>query len=213
MAKDTPPAARPEVKAGAQSGTRPGRQPRGARQEDGPRPGAAPGAAVSAENHRRAQTIYTGEIITLKFKDADLRDVILYLGEFAKLNVVFDPEVRGIVTCNLVEVPWDQALDILLRNNKLGKVLEGNVLRIAPVSVLTREDEEQRQLRESKELAGPVIVKTVTLSYSKARDVMALLNSKKSAAGRDHDRRPDEHAHHLGCPGEPRPSRKAHLGP
>ncbi len=126
---------------------------------------------------------YTGEIITLRFKDADLRDVILYLGDFAKLNVVFDPEVRGVVTCNLEEVPWDQALDILLRNNKLGKVLEGNVLRIAPVSVLTREDEEQRRLRESKELAGPVIVKTVTLSYSKARDVMSLLTTKKSERG------------------------------
>jgi type IV pilus assembly protein PilQ len=126
---------------------------------------------------------YTGEIITLKFKDADLRDVILYLGDFAKLNVVFDPEVRGVVTCNLEDVPWDQALDILLRNNKLGKVLEGNVLRIAPVSVLTREDEDQRKLRESKELAGPLIVKTITLSYSKARDVMSLLSSKKSQRG------------------------------
>jgi type IV pilus secretin PilQ/predicted competence protein len=126
---------------------------------------------------------YTGEIISLKFKDADLRDVILYLGDFAKLNVVFDPEVRGVVTCNLEDVPWDQALDILLRNNKLGKVLEGNVLRIAPVSVLTREDEDQRKLRESKELAGPLIVRTVTLSYSKARDVMGLLNAKKSQRG------------------------------
>jgi type IV pilus secretin PilQ/predicted competence protein len=126
---------------------------------------------------------YTGEIISLKFKDADLRDVILYLGDFAKLNVVFDPEVRGVVTCNLEDVPWDQALDILLRNNKLGKVLEGNVLRIAPVSVLTREDEDQRKLRESKELAGPLIVRTVTLSYSKARDVMSLLNAKKSQRG------------------------------
>ncbi len=126
---------------------------------------------------------YTGEIISLKFKDADLRDVILYLGDFAKLNVVFDPEVRGVVTCNLEDVPWDQALDILLRNNKLGKVLEGNVLRIAPVSVLTREDEDQRKLRESKELAGPLIVRTITLSYSKARDVMSLLNAKKSQRG------------------------------
>ncbi len=126
---------------------------------------------------------YTGEIISLKFKDADLRDVILYLGDFANLNVVFDPEVRGVVTCNLEDVPWDQALDILLRNNKLGKVLEGNVLRIAPISVLTREDEDQRKLRESKELAGPLIVKTVTLSYSKARDVLALLAAKKSSRG------------------------------
>jgi type IV pilus assembly protein PilQ len=129
------------------------------------------------------ETRYSGEVITLKFKDADLRDVILYLGDFAKLNVVFDPEVRGVVTCNLEDVPWDQALDILLRNNKLGKVLEGNVLRIAPVSVLTREDEEQRRLRESKELAGPLIVRTITLSYSKAKDVMALLATKKSERG------------------------------
>ncbi len=129
------------------------------------------------------ETRYAGEVITLKFKDADLRDVILYLGDFANLNVVFDPEVRGVVTCNLENVPWDQALDILLRNNKLGKVLEGNVLRIAPVSVLTREDEEQRKLRESKELAGPLIVKTITLSYSKARDVMALLTTKKTERG------------------------------
>jgi len=129
------------------------------------------------------QTNYTGEIITLKFKDADLRDVILYLGDFAKLNVVFDPEVRGVVTCNLEDVPWDQALDILLRNNKLGKVLEGNVLRIAPVSVITREDEDQRKLRESKVVAGPLIVKTITLSYAKARDVMGLLATKKSPRG------------------------------
>jgi type IV pilus secretin PilQ/predicted competence protein len=131
----------------------------------------------------QSEVKYTGEIISLKFKDADLRDVILYLGDFAKLNVVFDPEVRGTVTCNLEDVPWDQALDILLRNNKLGKVLEGNVLRIAPVSVLTREDEEQRRLRESKEQAGPLIVRTVTLSYSKARDVMSLLSTKKSPRG------------------------------
>jgi type IV pilus secretin PilQ/predicted competence protein len=131
----------------------------------------------------QAEVKYTGEIITLKFKDADLRDVILYLGDFAKLNVVFDPEVRGVVTCNLEDVPWDQSLDILLRNNKLGKVLEGNVLRIAPVSVLTREDEEQRRLRESKEQAGPLIVRTVPLSYSKARDVMNLLSTKKSQRG------------------------------
>lgn len=130
-----------------------------------------------------AQTKYSGEIITLKFKDADLRDVILYLGDFAKLNVVFDPEVRGVVTCNLEDVPWDQALDIILKNNKLGKVLEGNVLRIAPISVLTREDEEERRLRESKEIAGPLIVRTYPLSYSKARDVMSLLTTKKSERG------------------------------
>ncbi|HEA64970.1 MAG TPA: type IV pilus secretin family protein [Candidatus Aminicenantes bacterium] len=91
---------------------------------------------------------YTGEIISMKFKDADLRDVILYLGHFAGLNVVFDPEVRGTVTCDLQDVPWDQTLDIILKLNKMGKTIDGNVLRIAPMAALTREDEEQRKLEE-----------------------------------------------------------------
>lgn len=126
---------------------------------------------------------YTGEIISLRFKDADLRDVVLYLGEFAGLNVVFDPEVRGTVTCDLQDVPWDQALDLILKINKMGKVIEGNVLRIAPIAVLTQEEQEQRKLTESKELAGPVLVKTLTLSYSKAMDVQELLRTKLSERG------------------------------
>ncbi|MGZ5467763.1 MAG: type IV pilus secretin PilQ [Candidatus Aminicenantales bacterium] len=126
---------------------------------------------------------YSGDIISLKIKDADLKDVVLYLAEFAGLNVVFDPDVRGTVTVNLQDVPWDQTLDIILKQNKMGKTIEGNILRIAPVSVLTREEEEQRRLTESKELSGPVVVKTITLSYSKAKDVAALLRSKISTRG------------------------------
>jgi type IV pilus assembly protein PilQ len=126
---------------------------------------------------------YSGDIISMKFKDADLRDVVLYLGDIASLNVIFDPEVRGIVTCDLDSIPWDQALDLILRNNKMGKTIEGNVLRIAPVNTLTREEDEQRQIREGKELAGPLVVKTIRLSYSKAADVLKLLSSKKSRRG------------------------------
>jgi len=126
---------------------------------------------------------YTGEILSMRFKDADLRDVVLYLADFADLNVVFDPDVRGVVTVDLRDVPWDQALDIVLRTNKMGKTIEGNVLRIAPIGVLTREQEDQRKLAESRELAGPVQVKTITLSYSKAKDVQTLLRSKISPRG------------------------------
>ncbi|MDD8020474.1 MAG: type IV pilus secretin PilQ [Acidobacteriota bacterium] len=126
---------------------------------------------------------YTGEVISLKFKDADIRDVILFLADLAGLNVIFDPEVKGTVSCNLQAVPWDQALDIVLKQNKLGKSIEGNVLRIAPVEVLAREDEDVRRIQESKELAGPIQVKTITLSYSKAKDVQSLLKSRLSRNG------------------------------
>ena len=160
-----------------------------------PREAAAPAQEVkvaAAEDQQekfKPKTIagevekFSGDIISLKIKDSDLRDVILYLAEFAGLNVVFDPDVRGAVTVNLPDVPWDQALEIILKQNKMGKTIEGNILRIAPISVLTREEEEQRRLTESKELSGPVMVKTITLSYSKARDVATLLNSKVSARG------------------------------
>jgi len=126
---------------------------------------------------------YMGEIVSLKMKDADLRDVVTYLGEFAGLNVIFDPEVSGRVTCDLVDVPWDQALDIILKVNKLGRALEGNILRIASMGALAREQEQRRQLERSREMAGPIEVKTVTLSYSKARDVQSLLTPKLSQRG------------------------------
>jgi type IV pilus assembly protein PilQ len=126
---------------------------------------------------------YTGELVSMKFKDADLRDVILSLGYQFGFNVVFDPEVRGSVTCDLVSIPWDQALDLLLKQNKMGKVVEGNVLRIASITTLTREDEENRKFKESRELAQPVSVKTFTLSYAKAKEVFELIKGKISSRG------------------------------
>jgi type IV pilus secretin PilQ/predicted competence protein len=129
------------------------------------------------------QVKYSGDLLSMRFKDADLRDVILYLADFAGLNVVFDPEVRGMVTVDLKDTPWDQALDIILRINKMGKTLEGNVLRIAPTAVLTREKEEERRLKETEVLAGPMVTKTFTLSYSRAAEVEGLLRSKMSERG------------------------------
>lgn len=151
--------------------------------KNGPARGQTPQQQFEPQTLNQRQQQYHGELLTLRFKDADLRDVIIYLGEFAGLNVVFDPEVRGIVTCNLVDVPWDQALDVFLKQNKMGRVLEGNVLRIAPVQTLTREREEQLKLDESKELAGPRLTKSYTLSYSKAGDVQSLLQGKISERG------------------------------
>ena len=126
---------------------------------------------------------YQGEIITMRFHEADLQGVVVYLAEFAGLNVTFDPGVTGIVSVSLVEVPWDQALDLILKQNKMGKVIEGNILRIAPMSVLTRERDDLRRLEESEELSGPLVTRTFWLSYSRAPDVQALLTSKISTRG------------------------------
>ncbi|MBW1823656.1 MAG: type IV pilus secretin PilQ, partial [Deltaproteobacteria bacterium] len=82
-----------------------------------------------------------------------------------------------------VDVPWDQALDLILKQNGMGYSIEGNILRVAPITVLTREREQLLRLEESKELSGTLITKTYTLSYSKASDVQALLSSKISTRG------------------------------
>jgi type II secretory pathway component GspD/PulD (secretin) len=93
---------------------------------------------------------YSGKPVSMKFKEGDLRDVILYLAEFAGLNVVFDPDVRGSVTCNLTDVPWDQALDIVLIQANMGKVIDGKFLRVAPVRILSPEKGEEIDNKELK---------------------------------------------------------------
>ena len=139
---------------------------------------ARPRAIVSREDR------YSGEIIgALRFYEADIRDVILWISDFAGLNVIFDPEVRGAVTCDLRYIPWDQALDIILRQHKFGRTIDGNILRIATVATLTREDEERRRLEESRELAGPLQTKYYELSYARASDIRSLLANKISSRG------------------------------
>lgn len=123
---------------------------------------------------------YSGEPLSLKFSDADLQAVIFYLAEFAGLNVTLDPGVTGTVSVSWVDVPWDQALDLILKQNKMGYTIEGNILRVAPIGVLTRESEEQRRLKDSQELSGAVITRIFKLSYSKASEVESLLRNRIS---------------------------------
>jgi len=87
----------------------------------------------------RAAPGYTGEKVTVRFKDADIRDAIMHLCDIGGLNVVFHPEVKGKVTCDLKDVPWDQVLDLILKLNRLGKVLEGDILRTGEPKVLIKE--------------------------------------------------------------------------
>jgi type II secretory pathway component HofQ len=89
-------------------------------------------AVVIGEPARR----FTGEPISLDLKDADIRDVLLTFSRLARLNMVIDPDVRGSVTVRLENVPWDKALDVILKVNGLGYVLEGNIVRVGGPSKL-----------------------------------------------------------------------------
>jgi len=118
---------------------------------------------------------FTGHPISLDFQGADLRAVLRTFAEISGLNIVIDPAVQGTVDVALRDVPWDQALDIILRANKLGYLVDGTIVRIAPLNVLADEEAQRRKLGEEQALAGQLGVLTKTLSYAKAEELQALL--------------------------------------
>jgi len=126
---------------------------------------------------------YTGENISVNLKDVDLKDFFRLIHEISGLNVVLDPAVKGSLTIVLDEVPWDQALDIVLQNNGLDKQLNGNVLRIATHETLKREAETTRDLEKAQaEAVSPVTV-TRVLSYGKAEKLRETLKKFLSQRG------------------------------
>jgi type IV pilus assembly protein PilQ len=118
---------------------------------------------------------YNGHPISLDFQGADLRAVLRTFSEISGLNIVIDPAVSGTVDVALRDVPWDQALDIILRANKLGYFIDGTIVRIAPLTVLAEEESQRRKLGEEQALAGQLSTIPVQLSYAKAEDLQALI--------------------------------------
>ena len=126
---------------------------------------------------------YTGEPISVNLKDVDLKDFFRLIHEISGLNVVLDPQVHGNLTIVLDDVPWDQALDIVLKNNDLARELEGNVLRIATVETLKKEAEGRRAQVEAEALAVEKVSVTRFLSYAHAKDVILTLKKFISVRG------------------------------
>jgi type IV pilus assembly protein PilQ len=135
---------------------------------------AAPASAASK---------YTGEPISVNLKEVDLRDFFRLIHEISGLNVVLDPAVKGALTIVLDEVPWDQALDIVLQNNGLDKQLNGNVLRIATRDTLKKEAETMRDLEKAQSEAVAPVTVTRVLNYAKSSTMTGVLKKFLTARG------------------------------
>lgn len=118
---------------------------------------------------------YTGKKISLNLVDTDVKQIFRLFHEISGLNFVLDPSVEGKVTIVLDNTPWDQALDIILKNNGLDKQFENNVVRIAPTAKLAAEAAQRKQLKEAKDLEVEPITITRTVSYAKADDVAKVI--------------------------------------
>ena len=132
--------------------------------------GGQPSIAVQGE-----QPGFSGHTVSLDFQGADLRAVLRTFAEISGLNIVIDPSINGTVDVSLREVPWDQALDVILKANKLGYTLDGTIVRIAPLTVLAQESDERRKLAETRANAGELRVMTRPLSYAKAADLVPII--------------------------------------
>jgi type IV pilus secretin PilQ/predicted competence protein len=123
------------------------------------------------------ERIYTGEPIDLKVTNADVTEVLRTFAQISGLNIVVQPGVAGQVTAELDNVPWDQALEQILKINGLAYELEGNVMRIAPVTILRQEAQEKQQLAQAQALSIPLRTVFRRLSYANAEQIANLLRS------------------------------------
>lgn len=151
-------------------------------------PAIEPAVNLAAEQKTHPQQAtsgpkYTGEPISVNLKDVDLKDFFRLIHEISGLNVVLDPDVKGNLTIVLDDVPWDQALDIVLKNNSLSRQLDGNVLRIASIDTLRKEAESRRAQREAEALAVDKVTVTRFLSYAHSKDVVATVKKFLSQRG------------------------------
>ena len=121
------------------------------------------------------QRQFTGAPLSIDFDGADLQAVLRTLAREGGINIYIDPRVQGTVTTSLVDIPWDEAFDLIATSNGVGYVQSGSVVRVAPLAVLSAEEAEKRKLAEEKALSGELITETKALSYAAAKDLQVLL--------------------------------------
>ncbi|ATZ62137.1 type IV pilus secretin PilQ [Acinetobacter bereziniae] len=131
---------------------------------------------------------YTGKKISLDFQDIEVRRVLQLLADFTGINMVAADSVQGNITLRLKDVPWDQALDIILKTKNLDKRRNGSVIWIAPVTELIKaEEDEAKALAQSVKLA-PIQTEYIQLNYTKVADVLKLLEDSRNPKGAEANR-------------------------
>lgn len=148
-----------------------------------PAPAAAKPAGYSARTIGEGEHRYTGAKVSIDLPNTDLVTFLRYLADVGHLNLVADNDVQGTATYKFTDVPWDQVLDIVLKNGGLGKEIENGVLRVAKISTLQKEAEERAKLAEAKALAGDMETITRPLSYAKVAEVSPVLSKLLSKRG------------------------------
>jgi type IV pilus assembly protein PilQ len=138
-------------------------------------PTSVAAVVVDGDNITEAEAgsakVYTGEKTNLVFDNADIRDILRLIAEISELNIILSDNVKGDITLRLVDVPWDQALDLILDVSSLGMIQEGNVIRVLPSSDIQQRNEEQLSAAQSQEKLEPLVTEVITVSYADLSNV------------------------------------------
>ncbi len=133
---------------------------------------------------------YSGEPISVDFQNVELRSVLHLLSQFTKMNIVASDSVSGSITLNLINVPWDQALDIILKSKNLGMRANGNVILVAPATELAEQEARELEAQQKVDTFLPLRTEYIHLSYAIATDVLTLISQGRNA-GNNNDNRND----------------------
>ncbi len=135
-------------------------------QELAPSAESAPNGALDQIAQSQATRTFSGRPVTLQLRDSDLSDVFRLIGEASGFNIILGDDVKGKITLSLVDTPWDQALDVVLRTQHLGAERSGNVLRIVTLKNLTEEKTQELQAKIAAESAAPRVTRTFSINYA-----------------------------------------------
>lgn len=127
---------------------------------------------------------YTGAPISLDFQNIDVRQVLSILGQHTNTNIVASDSVNGNVTLRLINVPWDQALDIILKSKGLDKRVNGDVIWVGPTAELAKDEADVLKAIKDKEELEPIRTEYIRLNYAKAEDIRTMIESNRSSGNR-----------------------------
>jgi type IV pilus assembly protein PilQ len=125
-----------------------------------------------------------GKRISLDFQDADVGPIFRLLADVNNYNLVLDPGVKGKITIKLMNVPWDQALDIVARQSNLAYRIERNILYVAPTSVFEKLAQDQFKMEKAQQENEPIVQEVVRINYASAAEIQSAINSAKLFSSR-----------------------------
>lgn len=129
------------------------------------------------------EKVYSGEALFMEFQDVEIRSVLDILAQFTDMNIVASDSVAGNITLRLINVPWDQALDIILKSKNLGKRENGNVILVVPSTELAEQEARELEAQQAVESYAPLRTEYIRLSYAKAADVLTLISHGSGSSG------------------------------